>query len=334
MVLLGMDNHKYPHTILGGTFDRLHLGHKHFLDTAFAASDFVTIGLTTPVLFGHKLLAENIESYDIRKKELETYLEQKGYDTCSKIIELSDIYGTSLVEHKIDSIFINEHGLKNAEIINEKRDGMGLTKLTIEVVPLIQGDDEKVISSSRIRSGEIDREGASYLKFLTDGNGFEISEFLRNELKKPLGKVLPTVDELAGWSFLITVGDIVTSNYIKSGKTPDISIFDGRSGRAEITKIDVLETLPKVFDQIENAPGSITKLVCEKLFSTFQSLANDKKQSAIKIIGEEDLLTLPAILLAPLDSQVIYGQPNEGIVVVTVTEKKKKEIKKLLETLL
>jgi len=49
------------------------------------------------------------------------------------------------------------------------------------------------------------------------------------------------------------------------------------------------------------------------------------------IDGEEDLLTLPAILLAPLSSLVLYGQWDRGAVMVEVTEEMKNQVKKLLE---
>ncbi|TET75859.1 MAG: DUF359 domain-containing protein, partial [Candidatus Heimdallarchaeota archaeon] len=51
----------------------------------------------------------------------------------------------------------------------------------------------------------------------------------------------------------------------------------------------------------------------------------------IKISGEEDLLVLPAIYETPYNSKVLYGQPNEGLVVVTVTEEIKKKVKSLIQ---
>lgn len=325
-------NYQFNHSILGGTFDRLHAGHKHFLDTAFASSEYVTIGLTTPALFSHKLLSENIESYDIRLDDLITYLTEKGYDKRSTIIKLSDIYGNSLNEQKIDSIFINEHGVKNAHIINEKRQKRGLAPLTIEVVPLIKGDDRNVISSSRIRIGEINRNGNSYLKFLTRSETLKLPEEHRNELKIPLGKVLTKVEEAENKGFIITVGDIVTSNFIKMETIPDISVFDGKSERQTITDKQILDFLPKEYQEFENKPGNINAIVVKKIFGAIQSLVNDKKQTAIKIIGEEDLLTLPLILLSPLCSTVFYGQPNIGAVAVFVTEQKKEEVKLILSS--
>ena len=53
-------------------------------------------------------------------------------------------------------------------------------------------------------------------------------------------------------------------------------------------------------------------------------------RSAVIVDGEEDLLALVAISVAPDGSLVVYGQPNEGLVLVPVTSQKKKEIADIL----
>lgn len=60
--------------------------------------------------------------------------------------------------------------------------------------------------------------------------------------------------------------------------------------------------------------------------------ANDL-EGTVKIVvnGEEDLLTLPAILLASPKSCVIYGQPNEGLVALLPTHELKTRILYLLK---
>ena len=47
--------------------------------------------------------------------------------------------------------------------------------------------------------------------------------------------------------------------------------------------------------------------------------------------GEEDLMGFPAVLLAPDDSVMIYGQPDVGIVWVPVSKSNKKLARDLLE---
>ncbi len=54
-------------------------------------------------------------------------------------------------------------------------------------------------------------------------------------------------------------------------------------------------------------------------------LCEADKHVHIIVDGEEDLLTLIAVLVRARRSLVVYGQPHEGIVVVKVTSEKKAE---------
>ena len=51
----------------------------------------------------------------------------------------------------------------------------------------------------------------------------------------------------------------------------------------------------------------------------------------IRVYGEEDLAALPAIVLAPVSSVVIYGLPDEGGIMVTVTQGVKDRIYNMLD---
>ena len=51
----------------------------------------------------------------------------------------------------------------------------------------------------------------------------------------------------------------------------------------------------------------------------------------IEVDGEEDLLTIVAVQTSPSGSLVVYGQPNEGIVLVRVSEAKKAEAQAILD---
>ena len=59
-------------------------------------------------------------------------------------------------------------------------------------------------------------------------------------------------------------------------------------------------------------------------------LHNKPTNEVIRIEGEEDLLTMPAILLSPLGTYIIYGQFEVGMVVVEVTEEIKDMIKRFI----
>ena len=80
--------------------------------------------------------------------------------------------------------------------------------------------------------------------------------------------------------------------------------------------------MDKVYEEVsvDNPAGIITDELIKTLSEAFAS----EKPLRIFVRGEEDLATLPVILMAPLDSVVLYGQPDEGVVFVKVTEEKRK----------
>lgn len=150
---------KYKHSILGGTFDRFHLGHEYLINLAFKDSENITIGLTTPKLIKNKFLKDKIEDYSLRKNHLEKYLKNKQFLKRSLIIPLDDIYGNSLLEKDIQAIFVTIATFHNASLINLKRKKISFKPLIIVTIPFLKGEGGKIITSERIRKGEIDRNG-------------------------------------------------------------------------------------------------------------------------------------------------------------------------------
>ena len=68
-----------------------------------------------------------------------------------------------------------------------------------------------------------------------------------------------------------------------------------------------------------------------KIKQTIKRVLDDRENVTIVIDGEEDLLALPAILLAPLKSMVLYGQMDLGVVLVEVTEEMKEKVAGLVK---
>jgi uncharacterized protein (UPF0218 family) len=50
----------------------------------------------------------------------------------------------------------------------------------------------------------------------------------------------------------------------------------------------------------------------------------------IFVDGEEDLLAIPAILESPDNAFIVYGQPSQGLVVVTASPVTKHEVKEMM----
>lgn len=69
--------------------------------------------------------------------------------------------------------------------------------------------------------------------------------------------------------------------------------------------------------------------------SSWQAVSEAIKTANATIVvkGEEDLLALGAIALAPLNSFVVYGQPRVGIVLVLVDNRIRREVDSMLDSM-
>lgn len=160
----------------------------------------------------------------------------------------------------------------------------------------------------------------------------KLPEEVRPLLKRPLGKLFPNVaaaiERLRQLHplRLITVGDVVTAELLEAGLRPDVAVVDMKVKRLpadEKTKRAVEAFEAKVV-RVKNQAGNITPELREALEAA-------KPPLKIVVEGEEDLATLPAVLSAPLGSAIVYGQPDEGLVLVEVTEPKRREFETLLK---
>jgi len=160
----------------------------------------------------------------------------------------------------------------------------------------------------------------------------KLPDSLRDQMKIPLGILLPESqtqkDEIQKYlsenSYLITVGDRTTEKMIDFGLIPSLQIIDGQEKREK-----------RVPPKLENA----TELTVDNPAAeiTSQSISIIKKaftmQSPVRIFvnGEEDLLVLPVCTHAPDNAVVMYGQPNEGLVIVTITTEIRNKAQSLLD---
>jgi len=146
--------------VLGGTFDHLHRGHEALLTSAFRAGEEVAIGVTTDAyLAAHgKPDAERIEPYATRARRLRRWLRLRFPGRRWRTVPLEDRFGRS-VGPGVDVLVVSADTLGGGKAVNAERLRRGLGRIPILVVPLVLADDLRPISSRRIRSGEIDRDG-------------------------------------------------------------------------------------------------------------------------------------------------------------------------------
>lgn len=315
---------QFHHAVLGGTFDHLHAGHIYILTAAFNSAKHITIGITSDAFVTDKQLSNIIQPYSIRKQVLEKHLLKMDVSNRVSYELLDDIYGSAGKRDDIDAIVITSDSKPNAIKLNEKRVELNLPKLPLIHVSLLKDADGESISSTRIRQGMINRNGDAYMDDFTSIR--TLPQNMRKDLRSPLGEVVQTEQIIQlfndkGPTLIVAVGDIVTKTLQDAGKPADIEIIDYRTRRSDIKRTDGGSD----FDA-ENPAGTITKEAVLLIESALKQVQKTHETKRIVIQGEEDLLALPAILLAPLGSIVIYGQFDEGIVVVVVNEEMKKKV--------
>ena len=159
-----------------------------------------------------------------------------------------------------------------------------------------------------------------------------LPENLRNELKIPLGKLIKNnssekedyIRKIYSEKVVITVGDATSELLLKMGLIPLLHIIDGREKREKrsLPLSDAINTELIV----ENKPGEITS----DSFNLVKNIFKEKPPIRLVVEGEEDLLVLPVCLFAPENSVVMYGQPNEGLVVAEITNEVRDKVQKIV----
>ncbi|MEO9277966.1 MAG: GTP-dependent dephospho-CoA kinase family protein [Nitrososphaera sp.] len=158
-----------------------------------------------------------------------------------------------------------------------------------------------------------------------------LPENLREKLKQPMGILVKddkTTKEnllrlIPKKTFLITVGDATTEKMIRYGFAPSLQIVDLLEQRS---KREIPEGQVKTFFQCVNPAAQITNESVDVIKQAFSA----SPPVRIVVTGEEDLLVIPAVIYAPENSTVLYGQPNEGLVIVTVNSQTRKKAESIM----
>jgi uncharacterized protein (UPF0218 family) len=112
---------------------------------------------------------------------------------------------------------------------------------------------------------------------------------------------------------VVTVGDFCTLDLVARGRTPDISLVDFKTKRQEDPELrEAFARIRARILRLTNPAATIAPEAWTVLSEAFKS----KERVRIEVRGEEDLLALVCIALAPETAVVLYGMPSQGVVVV------------------
>lgn len=174
----------------------------------------------------------------------------------------------------------------------------------------------------------------------------KLPESYRDELKNPLGVLIPDnkvtrtriEQEIPDNSYVITVGDRTTENMIKFGIIPSLQITDGLEKRQlrphpnlapNVVYTDKNSVSRTRIIKVANPPAEITSASISAIREAFSS----KPPIRIHVCGEEDLLVIPVCVYAPDNATVLYGQPNQGMVITVITREVRNKTKAILDSM-
>lgn len=148
---------KYKKIVLGGTFDRLHNGHKVLLNKAAElASEDIVVGVTDKEMIIKKSLFEMIEPVEFRMNRVIDFVEDISGEAKCLTEPIVDSFGPSTRIQDLEAIVVSRETIKGADAVNKRRNEQGMTQLDVIIVELVEGSDEilnetKISSSSKRR---------------------------------------------------------------------------------------------------------------------------------------------------------------------------------------
>ncbi len=314
----------YFSSALGGTFDHLHMGHESFLRFALSKSEKIILGLVDGMLLEKKIYRSALQSYEDRKRALETFFHHEDRKNDVTIIPLFDICGVAIKLPTLEALFVTPRTLAGAKIVDDGRKQKHLPPLVTECFNMIPDQKGGFLSSTRIRLGQIARDGFVYLSLFVEDQ--HISSTMRTELQKAWGSVLKDKPSTFQDAPVVLFGDITTTTFLQNSWPFSFAYVDGVSRQDK-----KITYRPGVLTETElkNPAGLFSQSVVQHI--TEQGTKNNHTK-VFFIHGEEDMLVTPAVLCLPLGTHVIYGDPRWHCMRdIVVTEQTKETLRKLLQ---
>lgn len=162
----------------------------------------------------------------------------------------------------------------------------------------------------------------------------KLPDSLRDQLKIPLGILLPESQadktnikkHLSENSYIITVGDRTTEKMIEFGLIPSLQIIDSQEKR-------IKREPPKLANATELTVDNPAAEITPQSIDIIKKALTIPPPVRLTVNGEEDLLVIPVCIHAPENSIVLYGQPNEGLVIVKITPEIRNKTQTLLDSM-
>ena len=146
--------------VIGGTFDRIHDGHKSLFKKAAEIGKVIVIGLTSDDMADLHRCDRDVQKFNDRKRNLENYLKKNFLGLKYEIEKIDAKYNQRLIQDLDADAIVASEG-KHAEIqkINKLRKSHKLKPLKPILVPYVLAEDGTPIKATKIINGEMDKHG-------------------------------------------------------------------------------------------------------------------------------------------------------------------------------
>jgi pantetheine-phosphate adenylyltransferase len=142
----------------GGTFDEIHVGHIALLAKAFQVGKKVIIGVSSDKFAANRGKKLN-HNFEARIANLKNMIKKEFGDVNYEIAKLDGDFGPAVTTDDVEALVTSTDTQSKGKLLNEMRAKIGVKPAKIITVELVKAEDGSIISSTRIRTGEIDRQG-------------------------------------------------------------------------------------------------------------------------------------------------------------------------------
>ncbi|MHA1290966.1 MAG: pantetheine-phosphate adenylyltransferase [Candidatus Thorarchaeota archaeon] len=158
LIFGGRRNKPFRYGIIGGTFGPLHDGHKVLLKAGLLVCETLIIGLTNNDMAQKK--DKRIIDFDSRFWALKQFMDSITDFRDYQIVPIDNPYGMAVTTEQAEVIICSDEDevISRVREINDQRRAMKIHELLIFMVPRVRDPKGEIISSTRIRDGELPSE--------------------------------------------------------------------------------------------------------------------------------------------------------------------------------
>jgi cytidyltransferase-like protein len=142
--------------------DEIHIGHIALLAKAFQVGKKVIIGVSSDKFAANRGKQLN-HNFEVRIANLKNMIKKEFGNVNYEIAKLDGDFGPAVTTGDVEALVTSTETQSKGKLLNDMRAKIGVKPVKVVTVELVKAEDGSTISSTRIRTGEIDGQGRRLL---------------------------------------------------------------------------------------------------------------------------------------------------------------------------